>query len=501
MLSRSLVSGLFFAPFLCALASPVVHEALTSVPKGWSLAGTPAPSELMVLQVALQQQNLDKLESMIYDVSTPGSSSYGQHLEGDAVSAMVAPANAAAPAVESWLKAAGVKAVHTQGEYVTFAATVEVVNSLLSTQFHFYGGNGMTKLRTTQYSVPQDLVAHIDFISPTTFFGNTKALAPVPEIGHQLYERKTTPPNSTNGTDPSCADLITPQCIKEIYKVGNYKPDPKSGSKIGFGSFLNQSARVQDLDLFEKKYDIPEQGFTVQLINGATNDQSVSNNHGEANLDVEYIVGTSHPLPIISFITGGSPPFIPNLDEPNATANQNEPYLNYYQYLLAQPNKVLPAVISNSYGDDEQTVPPKYARRVCNMIGQLGLRGISVLESSGDTGVGAPCQSNDGKKTPQFTPQFPGTCPFITAVGGTQALNPEVAWVASSGGFSNYFTQPQYQSKAVDNYFANEISPATLQYFTPYFNRKGRGFPDVSAHSLTPEYVYTQKQMLFLLLI
>lgn len=47
-------------------------------------------------------------------------------------------------------------------------------------------------------------------------------------------------------------------------------------------------------------------------------------------------------------------PFIPNLDEPTAADNENEPYLNYYQYLLAQPNRALPNVISNSYGDDEQ---------------------------------------------------------------------------------------------------------------------------------------------------
>ncbi len=33
-----------------------------------------------------------------------------------------------------------------------------------------------------------------------------------------------------------------------------------------------------------------------------------------------------------------------------------------------------------------QTVPERYAKRVCNMIGMLGLRGISVLESAGDTG-------------------------------------------------------------------------------------------------------------------
>ena len=33
-----------------------------------------------------------------------------------------------------------------------------------------------------------------------------------------------------------------------------------------------------------------------------------------------------------------------------------------------------------------ETVPERYAKRVCNMIGMLVLRGISVLESAGDTG-------------------------------------------------------------------------------------------------------------------
>jgi tripeptidyl-peptidase-1 len=42
------------------------------------------------------------------------------------------------------------------------------------------------------------------------------------------------------------------------------------------------------------------------------------------------------------------------VDEPTAADNQNEPYLEYYEYLLSKPNSKLPQVISNSYGDDEQ---------------------------------------------------------------------------------------------------------------------------------------------------
>lgn len=55
-----------------------------------------------------------------------------------------------------------------------------------------------------------------------------------------------------------------------------------------------------------------------------------------------------------TILTLAHSPFVPNVDEPTAADNTNEPYLNYYQYLLSQPNSALPNVISNSYGDDEQ---------------------------------------------------------------------------------------------------------------------------------------------------
>lgn len=58
---------------------------------------------------------------------------------------------------------------------------------------------------------------------------------------------------------------------------------------------------------------------------------------------------------------------------------------------------MLPQVISNSYGDEEDTVPLSYATYVCNQIAQLGARGISILASSGDIGVGAGCRNTKGQ--------------------------------------------------------------------------------------------------------
>lgn len=104
----------------------------------------------------------------------------------------------------------------------------------------------------------------------------------------------------------SCQTSITPSCLQELYSTGGYTPDAKSGSKIGFGSFLNETAIYSDLFLYEQTFGIPTQTFAVELINNGTNDQN-STVDGEANLDIQNIIGLSHPLPVVEFITGGSP--------------------------------------------------------------------------------------------------------------------------------------------------------------------------------------------------
>jgi tripeptidyl-peptidase-1 len=83
-----------------------------------------------------------------------------------------------------------------------------------------------------------------------------------------------------------------------------------------------------------------------------------------------------------------------------------------------------PNVISISYGGAEADLPISYQRRQCAEIAKLGLQGTTVFVSSGDSGVagrgGDPTPSNClGVNSDVFAPQFPATCPFVTAVGST----------------------------------------------------------------------------------
>jgi tripeptidyl-peptidase I len=188
-------------------------------------------------------------------------------------------------------------------------------------------------------------------------------------------------------------------------------------------------------------------------------------------------MGISHPIPIVEYSTAGRGPLIPTRDQPRQPGS-NEPYLEWLTYMLNLEDEDLPQTISTSYGEEEQSIPREYALKTCNMFMQLGARGVSVLFSSGDAGPGNGCVSNINNET-MFEPTYPAGCPWVTSVGATIGTKPERAVSFSSGGFSNYFDQPAYQKTAVGNYL-DSIGDT----YAAFYNRSGRGIPDVSAQGM-----------------
>jgi tripeptidyl-peptidase I len=205
-------------------------------------------------------------------------------------------------------------------------------------------------------------------------------------------------------------------------------------------------------------------------------DQEFTGAATEANLDIQYTVSLSYPLKNHFYSTGGLGPLVPDLDQPAINANQNEPYLEFFDALAK--TDVLPHTLSFSYGENEQSVPASYAKTICDKIAQYGTRGVSILFSSGDTGPGSACQTNDGKNVTRFNPVFPAACPYVTSVGGTNGINPEKAVAFSSGGFSDLWPRPKYQEAAVKGFLAQQGDK-----FAAYYNKDGRGFPDIAAQA------------------
>lgn len=449
-----------------------VKNAWLSAPKNWELVGPAPPDHTLQLRIGLKQERLNELISSLYEVSDPTHPRYGAHLSKVDVDDLVAPHKDSIDLVDAWLAYHDIDPLYNDaGDWISAIVTVNKVEQMLGTKYSMYKHTvtSETIVRTMSYSLPLELHDHVTVVTPATYFGTTKPMSATSFIEEESPNSLAINANSTN-----CSTTITPSCLRTLYKTDKYVPQATRWNKLGIAGYVGEYANRNDLQTFFRSFrpDAVGSNFTIVQINGGGDNQTQPGI--EANLDIQYTEGLSFPTPNIYYSTGGSPPFIP---EDATPTNTNEPYMEWLHYILGQES--IPQTFTTSYGDDEQTVPQDYAESICNMFAQLGVRGSSVIFSSGDYGVGqADCKTNDGTNRTQFLPNFPPSCPYVTAVGGTVGINPESAIFFSGGGFSNYFATPRYQTHTVAKYL-EDLGDTN----SGLFNASGRAYPDVAAQS------------------
>ncbi|CAI6333564.1 unnamed protein product [Periconia digitata] len=452
---------------------------LRSIPAGWKeLEKAPPQNKKLHFRIGMHSPNHDIFEETLFAVSSPDHPRYGQHLKREELKDLIKPHAEATSAVLQWLRDSEVPSedVVDDGEWISFVAPISKAESMLNATFKNYQSTvrpDITKIRTLHYTVPKEIRDHIDLIHPTTRFGEIR-----PQHSNVRIQEAVPALSVAGAVNATCNTTITPACLKDLYNFADYKPGNASVT-IGVTGYLEQYARFKDWAQFAALYapEAAQSNFTWSSVNGGILDQRATNSSVEANLDVEYTLGLVGPSLKVNFFSTPNRGFlIPDLDQPSQEDNQNEPYLDFFSYALALPDEELPQVITTSYGENEQSVPAEYQMKVCDLIGQLGTRGVSVLFSSGDTGVGSACQTNDGKNTTRFLPIFPASCPYVTAVGGTINVEPESAVDFSSGGFSDLWARPKYQQEAVNGYLYKLGAR-----WEGLYNSQGRGFPDIAA--------------------
>ncbi|PLW19550.1 hypothetical protein PCANC_01563 [Puccinia coronata f. sp. avenae] len=481
-----------------SLQSYALFETHRAPARLLKLGVPPRDGHSMTLQIGLKNARFeDSIDDLLERMSDPAHPNFRPHLNDDEFAQLIQPHNESMQAVADWLKNHGfqsdqMKWTAHKDWVILEKVPLKKVEHMLNTTYFIYQDQGGEKMvRTEQYSLPESLHRHIELIQPTTMFGVLhKQRSRVSKIS-QVSEVKSK--RLLDHIPDICPGpiLVTNGCLRQLYKTEGYEVQVPDRNMIATTGYLDEAANLEDAQLFLKtqRSDQVGQSFDVILVNGGSNPQELNQEQidkelgVEANLDTQTTLGLTLPTRNVFYSVGGRPPFIADLGTPQ---NSNEPFLEWLQYMLGQPTDKLPKVISSSYGDEEQSVPLSYARRVCNGFAALSARGVSLLFSSGDFGVGesGTCYSNTEPRKRMFLPDFPASCPYVTTVGGTENFYPEVAvskfgfaGFTSGGGFSNYFQIPEWQQKAVDRY---------LQFLGPdeykdLYNRTGRGYPDVSA--------------------
>mmetsp|Transcript_59924 Transcript_59924/g.185838 ORF Transcript_59924/g.185838 Transcript_59924/m.185838 type:complete len:785 (-) Transcript_59924:33-2387(-) len=279
--------------------------------------------------------------------------------------------------------------------------------------------------------------------------------------------------------------------VRKQYGVSPGYRNRAAGNSQAVANFLNNSASVDDALLFHAAMGMRRQPKVTLVGEGP--------NSVEGNIDLQWIQALGDNVETTSWTTPGG-------------YAAHEPFL---EWLVALANASRPPLVhSVSYGENEEEYTAEYQER-CNLeLAKLGLRGITVLVATGDTGVqGAAQPGGTPPRCAPFAAVWPASSPFVTAVGATmlsnhisQACNddrvfamgtdsampfacPETnvgeivcstgrgAMITSGGGFSGRFARPAYQDAAVAEYLQQvegKLDPAL-------FNSSGRAYPDISA--------------------
>lgn len=465
----------FLLPILVAAlatASPlstsfITKQALPAVPEGWQLQTAPAPADHKLdLHIRLREENMDRLQQRVMEVSDPDNNDYGKHLSKAEVDALTAPTKETVDSVTRWLEANGITAGNVRSGYMKISVTVEQANKALAADYGVYkqAATGREVVRTTSYSLPADVHDSIAMIQPTTLFSDLGASS---KSGKTVALSAAKETASKASTPASCNNGVVTQCLRDNYNIKGYTPS--NTTQIGIAGFLEEVPNLDDLSLYLQRNDKNLPSDIPVPIVSVNNGPTTAGGQGEADLDVQIAVPLTYPIDRVYTSTGGRPPIVGTGD------NSNEPYLEWLQYVIGLDSP--PQTFSVSYIDEETSVPADYADSVCSQFMKLGARGVSIFIAAGDHGAGDTPTSCKGSTVKKFSPLFPASCPWVTSVGGTNHFGADEQSDPDGGsGFSNMFASPSYQTDAVKGYIK-----ALNGKFDGLYNKTGRAYPDVAA--------------------
>lgn len=449
---KSPVAALFFG--LTAATGRVHLESEASaatrgLPIDWTKASRSPSSHRLEMLFAVKQTNVGVLEDTLMKVSDPRSKDYGAHLTNEQVHALVRPLDHHVATVKHFLASHGATAVSVtpNSDFIRATVTVEMAEKMLSAEYYKLAHVGGTTVhRALSYSLPHEVAAAVDFVSPTVHI-------PTPPSRPRILKQHDQDKGLTNG----------PRVLRNLYSVGDVLGQAPA-NKMAVTAFLEQHYHEGDLQEFWKLFC--DNGLVCgKGLPGLKGDETTGVGAGvEAMLDIESITGVAGNVTSEFWGFSGR----------SADNAENEPFLKWMELVSNTSDAEIPKLFSTSYGENEDSWSLDAATRLNTEFMKAGTRGISLLYASGDSG--ANCVSG------RFTPQTPGSSPYVTAVGGTY-LGGKEAIALSSGGFSDRWAQPDWQRTAVAAYLKTNDTANPLPPVSAGYNVSGRGYPDIAAQA------------------
>ena len=368
-----------------------------------------SPTELHDVVFVVKEKNLDELKRILYDISDPVSTNYGNHMSFEEIQDLVSNP-VAHQEVVAYLTEAGATVMEgvTKGECITARAEVGVWERMLNTEFHSYSKISVATvsahsrfIRSEQYSVPAGLDDHVAFVMNTVQVPVTRFqrdfLDNIHPISPSKKSRFAEASNQYEG-------FTSPDQILARYNIADNSGHPRA-TQAAFEAF-GQKFSPEDLLLFQELYDIPRipanKTYLPMVVTSAECLALGTDICVESNIDIQYMLAVSNSPTIHYYSTLGT--------------------FSEWAQSIANSGVQPPLIISISYGDDERKVTASEYQLFETSTLKIGAMGSTIFIAAGDDGVHiGPARSN--ATLCGYGPQYPTSCPYVISVGATQVLN------------------------------------------------------------------------------
>lgn len=471
------------------------------LPRGANVLGLLSGGTRMNVTVALRPRDPAGLQSYAAQVSTPGSSLYGQYLTPAQFAARFGATSSQISQVSSSLRAHGLSPgpVSPNGLSIPVSATAGQVEHAFSLSLLRVALSGSRTAIAN--SVAPLLDANVANVVQSVVGIDTLARPqPLLQRSSQRAARSSARAHVLTGGPQPCASVraaqgsqggFTTDQIASAYGLSGLYLTGNQGAGQTIVLYELEPYDPNDVGAFQSCYGTHAQIANVPVDGGAGGGPGA----GEAALDIEQAIGFAPGANILVY------------EGPNS--NATGPGSGYYDTWNAIISQNRGQVVSASWGQCEALEPVGDAQALGVLFAEAAAQGQTVVSASGDDGSEG-CNNPPGQGPADYSLAVgdPGSQPFVTGVGGTslESLGPRpleqvwnnggsplaatVAPGATGGGISSRWRMPSYQSGA----------PGWLgvvqQFSTSAYCGGGPGYcrqvPDVAANAdpVTPYLIY-----------
>ncbi len=409
--------------------------------QGMVAAQMPMTHMLLVLQRSPEQETaLDQLMAQQMDRS---SANYHHWLTPTQFGQQFGASDADVTQVTGWLQSQGltVDKVSTGRVTIEFSGPASQVQAAFHTEIHNYLVNGEAHFaNASDPSIPEALtpvvagVASLNNFFPKPQLREGRRVHRDPRTGAITpVDDGATGPDAdftrTNSSGYTIQD-VTPYDFATIYNLlplWNSTPAINgAGQTIAIAG--ESAINTADVTAFQAAFGLPSNTLTSIYPNG--NPGIDKNNVEEQELDVEW-AGATAPGATIVLVAEATP-----------SSGSTAGFQLAAQYVIDNVETVKATILSESYGNCEQSLGTTGNQALNTLWQQGAAEGISIFGSAGDEGS-AGCDSSSvhslNPSTKGLNVNGISSSPYITAVGGTD-LNWQTATLGSAGATSPYWS-------------------------------------------------------------